>query len=194
MPYQYYCPCEKQQLLEGTEELAGQQVQCPMCPQVFVQPYPAGAQQQPAGSNPNMQAPYGGGGYQAPGGSSMGFPGPGGSNPAYPPQGGSSAGLDPLMGSGPHADHELELICPNCKGKLIVMESQLGPGSEAGCPHCNEVIELLEEYTTEYMRQREAYLRQKEEQLARKWMNIAIGASILVGIGMLVMIVLLNLD
>lgn len=170
MPYQYYCPCEKQQLLEGTEQLAGQQVQCPMCPQVFIQPAPPSGQPSLGGSNPAMQQPYGGG---------FGLGGPG--------------GYDPLMG-GPQVDRELELICPQCKGKLIVNESQLGPGTEAGCPHCGQAIELLEEYTTEYMRQREAYLRQKEEQLARKWMNIAIGASILVGLGMLVMIVLLVMD
>ena len=118
MAYQYYCPsCN--QLLSGDEGTIGQNVQCPLCNQVYVQPAPAPAQmsspqqQHPGGYPPQdtgfpPQMPAGGSGFS--GGS--GFPGgyPGGSSvqggsgfqggPGMPPGGGSSAGYGLQGGSG----------------------------------------------------------------------------------------------
>ena len=93
MPYQYFCPCPQQKMLEGAEAYAGQPVQCPHCQQVFSQPppgasYPAAQPQAPMPQAPMPQAPMGyPGAAPMPGGYPGAAPMPGG-YPGAPQMGG----------------------------------------------------------------------------------------------------------
>lgn len=239
MPYQYYCPCAQRQLLEGAEATAGQQVQCPYCPQIFVQPIPqqatvpaggspnvmpGGFPGQPGGSGmmpgmaPGMMTPGGSGVMHPgmpgmpPGGSGMMHPGgsgvmhPGGSGVMHPMPGmlpGGSGGFPGPGGSGaygmpggmvdPSLDPIVHVTC-KCDPRRPIPAQKSMMGQDVLCPYCNEILTLHFEDTIEYKREREEYLRRKDEQMSKRMFNWAIGVAVLVGIGILTMIIILVLD
>ena len=214
MPYQYYCPCPQQQLLQGDENYAGQQVRCPMCQQIFVQPQPAGQQAAQPQGQPGMpgfsgqqggqpfpgQQPQGSPAYANAGGfdpfaASGGAQGPAFGGEAQAPIFGGH-GADPFGGGGggegafgdPEQELTVHVICTHCKQVMPTPQSMLG--QDAMCPYCNEVITLHEEDTVEFQRQRDEYLRQKEERLGRQAMNWAIGAAVVVGLLLITLLVI----
>lgn len=242
MPYQYLCPCCRQQWLEGHETSAGAQVQCPTCQQVFVQPPPEyAAAGQAAGGMPNPMGGMGPGGIPNPMGSGMGMPGmmPGG-YPGQPGPGmmpgqmmpgqmgmmpgqmmpggmpnpmgsgmGMPGGMPNPMGSGlgmmpggdmgmgyggmdPSLDPLVHAPCPACRQVIPANKSLMG--QNVACPYCQQVVVLHYEDTQEFKIEREAYLARKGEQTAAKLLNWAIGAAIVLGLGVFTMIIVSMLD
>ncbi len=151
MTYQYYCPCSQRNLLQGDEQYAGQQVQCPLCQQLFTQPPPTGGQQPSApGAGDLLQQATQGGGYGAAQGSSLGqAPGTssslqgGFSPPAYgqQPSGPDPYAADPYAAD-PYAADPYAAGLPS--GDPFGPANPMGPQVEETfhlvCPQCKQVM------------------------------------------------------
>lgn len=204
MPYQFYCP--QGHLLQGLESQAGQFTQCPFCGLSFVMPAIPGPQPD-AGPPPGVFGPPGPAGPQfAPGPAGPQFApepqlpqiGPRSSQqtlPQWPAVGPAAAPATmdeqplvrtgeapPAVGEGqPSRERTVHIPCPQGH-ELETPWDMLG--QDALCPICNVQFKLKYELSREF----ETRQKQREYRLGKKWLNWAIAAAILVGLGLLTLV------
>lgn len=200
MPYQFYCP--QGHLLQALESQAGQLTQCPYCGLNFVMPAAPGPQMA-VGPQPGPFAPVGPSGPQigpsqfpaVQAGPNVGPTAGPQAGPQWPAIGPSAAPATaeeqplvrtgeapPSVGEGqPARERTVHIPCPQGH-ELETPWDMLG--QDALCPICNVQFKLKYELSREY----ETRQKQREYRLGKKWLNWAIAAAILVGLGLLTLV------
>jgi uncharacterized membrane protein YvbJ len=63
-------------------------------------------------------------------------------------------------------------------------------GMEALCPHCGDQFSLRYEDSVEYKQEQEIAREKREEELNRKVLKWAIGAAVVITLGLIILVVL----
>jgi hypothetical protein len=163
--------------LETDESYVGQPCQCPYCGTTFPIPAP------PAYGPPSPPPPAG---YAPPGNVPPAYNPPSGAPAPFPgvqPTPGGQIGPAPVPFTQKPAEPELlHIACPNGH-ELETPRDMLN--QDVLCPHCNVQFRLREKDSVEYKRRREQELERRERKAGKMWLNYAIVAAVLVGIGII---------
>lgn len=162
MVFEFKCP--QGHILEGDEEDAGLEVECPDCSTTFVIPAPDAEEQEADNFN------LGGGG----GGSRFDFiegPDENKSN-AIPDFSQQQSSFNPLDDNG---DRIVTIPCPT--GHLLQVEYEM-MGEEVDCPDCGEPFELRYSDSLEYQQEGEFRQAAIEHQEGQKWLMWSVVATV----------------
>jgi hypothetical protein len=198
MAFQFLCP--QGHLLQGEESQAGEQCQCPQCGTLFLipspsppaapastapaepsSPPPAPAEQfappSPSSPEPTVETP--------PESAASGFPGIQTEASSSVP--GSTVGVPEVAASKDRRPELVHIACPSGH-ELETPRDMLG--QMAMCPYCQAQFQLRWEDSVEYRRRKVEALERKQAKAARMWLQWAIGAAVVVVLGLIVMIAL----
>jgi len=201
MPFPFFCP--QGHILEAEIEQAGQAAACPFCGTEMLIPPPGnrkwqaespprGADQSQSDHDPAMAAtspleiapdgvgdgmPMGTSGLAS--AAEMGPDASAGEQSAF-------AGIVTGSSIGETTDEVLHIPCPH--GHVLETPPDM-LGTPVMCPICRTTFEPQYELSQEYRQKREEMAARASERAARFWLNLAIGAAILVLGGLIMLIV-----
>jgi len=201
MPFPFFCP--QGHILEAEIEQAGQAAACPFCGTEMLIPPPGnrtrqaespprGADQSQSDHDPAMAAtssleiapdgvgdgmPMGTSGLAS--AAEMGPDASAGEQSAF-------AGIATGLSIGETTDEVLHIPCPH--GHVLETPPDM-LGMPMMCPICRTTFEPQYELSQEYRQKREEMAARASERAARFWLNLAIGAAILVLGGLIMLIV-----
>jgi len=201
MPFPFFCP--QGHILEAEIEQAGQAAACPFCGTEMLIPPPGNrkwqAESPPRVTDPSQPyhdpaigatssleiAPDGVGEGAAAGISGLASTGETGPEVSAGEQS-AFAGIVTGSSIGETTDEVLHIPCPH--GHVLETPPDM-LGMPVMCPICRTTFEPQYELSQEYRQKREEMAARASERAARFWLNLAIGAAILVLGGLIMLIV-----